>query len=555
MASLTSKPGVTNASFGNSVPAQWSQQWFQNVIKTGLQLADVRNAVGANGITISGNITQYATIGLTAPVSIGLASSGPTLQLTGSVNTIAYMQIANNSSGANSSAALQLTAYAGDNGYLQMQGSGLSPAQLTGGKTGQALNLWTANTVPIQFGINGAVQLALYSPSGASSSTGPSNWAGVMAGLDFGNCSLFTYNASQGNALYLVSNGYYNSGIGYIAKTTGGSTQMNMHPANGLTVNTAASVSAGSTLSYSNALNIAIGGGVTIYPPSAATALAVTAVAGHYNAIFTSPNTTGQSFGPAIIAGTNSSDTALYISNAAASKVYAQITGDGSGSLGNNGSANTISWTAAGAVTIAAPSSGVALTATGFANQSTVSIIGSSTSGQSYGLQITAGTTSADNALYVSNNAGHVLLETFGDGHGVLGYNGSANTISWTAAGEIIIAAPAANTLALQANGGAYTPEIAEGNSGSSLTLDCSRGNYFSATLTANCTISLSNAQNGQTINFRTSNNSSYTITWSNAIKWPNGTAPAATASGTDLWVITKDSSGYFLGSAVQALA
>jgi hypothetical protein len=68
MASLLSKPGITNASFGNSVPSQWSQSWFQNLIKTGLQLADVRNAVGVNGIVVSGNISQYATISLGTPI-------------------------------------------------------------------------------------------------------------------------------------------------------------------------------------------------------------------------------------------------------------------------------------------------------------------------------------------------------------------------------------------------------------------------------------------------------------------------------------------------------
>ena len=93
MAALLSKPGITNASFGNSVPSQWSQTWFQNLIKTGLQLADVRNAVGVNGIVITGNITQYATIGfgapvtLPGPVTINAPASGGSYTLTVNANT------------------------------------------------------------------------------------------------------------------------------------------------------------------------------------------------------------------------------------------------------------------------------------------------------------------------------------------------------------------------------------------------------------------------------------------------------------------------------------
>ena len=55
------------------------------------------------------------------------------------------------------------------------------------------------------------------------------------------------------------------------------------------------------------------------------------------------------------------------------------------------------------AVTISAPSSGIALTATGVASSYTAKIIGSSTSGSSLGLLINAGTTAADYALVVQN--------------------------------------------------------------------------------------------------------------------------------------------------------
>jgi hypothetical protein len=75
-------------------------------------------------------------------------------------------------------------------------------------------------------------------------------------------------------------------------------------------------------------------GQVIIAPAAAGTALVVNAFSGNYVANFTSPNSAGNSFGPIITAGTNSTDTALYVRNAAASEIYLVINGDGSGQLG-----------------------------------------------------------------------------------------------------------------------------------------------------------------------------------------------------------------------------
>ncbi|SRR6266404_3352217 len=71
------------------------------------------------------------------------------------------------------------------------------------------------------------------------------------------------------------------------------------------------------------------GGNVTINAPSSGVALAVTALANARPLTLTSPNTASQSFGPLISAGTNSSDNALTINNAAASLTYFQVRGDG----------------------------------------------------------------------------------------------------------------------------------------------------------------------------------------------------------------------------------
>jgi hypothetical protein len=60
---LISKPGITSAST-LSIPKDWSPVWFRKFIQNLLTGADVRNAIGTGGITISGNISSpYATIG------------------------------------------------------------------------------------------------------------------------------------------------------------------------------------------------------------------------------------------------------------------------------------------------------------------------------------------------------------------------------------------------------------------------------------------------------------------------------------------------------------
>jgi hypothetical protein len=71
MASLISKPGITNANTAISIPKDWSASWFKGLVSNLLQGADVRNAVGSSGIVVSGTIASpYATIGFAAPVTL-----------------------------------------------------------------------------------------------------------------------------------------------------------------------------------------------------------------------------------------------------------------------------------------------------------------------------------------------------------------------------------------------------------------------------------------------------------------------------------------------------
>ncbi len=71
-----------------------------------------------------------------------------------------------------------------------------------------------------------------------------------------------------------------------------------------------------------------------------------------------------------------------------------------------NGAAIGTTFGSTGTVTINAPSSGLALFATGIANSTTARIQSSTTSGQGFGLEVDGGTTSADTAFTIFNAAG-----------------------------------------------------------------------------------------------------------------------------------------------------
>jgi hypothetical protein len=113
----------------------------------------------------------------------------------------------------------------------------------------------------------------------------------------------------------------------------------------------------------------------------------------------------------------------------------------------------------AGGVTFSQPvafaaSSGVSAAFAGLANQNTITVTGSSTSGQSFGEFISAGTTSADYAFLVRNIPGQNLFQLKGDGSGALGPTSSLG-LSWNAAGAMSIAAPSSgNALTVNGTGG-----------------------------------------------------------------------------------------------------
>lgn len=83
-------------------------------------------------------------------------------------------------------------------------------------------------------------------------------------------------------------------------------------------------------------------------------------------------------------------------------------------------------------------SAGTAVTINGTANNNALVINGNAASGKSFGLAVQAGTTSADFCAQFINAAGTINYGLiYGDGHFILGYNGSGATISATAVGAV----------------------------------------------------------------------------------------------------------------------
>ncbi len=134
-----------------------------------------------------------------------------------------------------------------------------------------------------------------------------------------------------------------------------------------------------------------------IYAPFGATGLQVYGAANSYAAEIVGSSTSAESYGLLIQAGTTSADNAFSVTNQASSALYFLVRGDGL--IYGSGPATWV-----GNHTFSA-ASGTSAVFNGVANSYAAKIVGSSTSPYSFGLVIEAGTTSADSAFAVNNQA------------------------------------------------------------------------------------------------------------------------------------------------------
>lgn len=86
------------------------------------------------------------------------------------------------------------------------------------------------------------------------------------------------------------------------------------------------------------------------------------------------------------------------------------------------------------------------------------------------------------------------------------------------------------------------------------LDIDCSAGNYFTKTISANSTFTFSNPPSSRAYSFTLEVNisGSRTITWPAAVEWPYGFAPSVEADKTQLFMfVTDDNGATYRGAAL----
>lgn len=290
-------------------------------------------------------------------------------------------------------------------------------------------------------------------------------------------------------------------------------------------------------------LSIADAGNTTINAPTSGVALTANGFTNSFAAQINGSSTSGQSQGLFVVAGTNSADIAFKVSNQINTIAYFQVSGNGSGFLGYNGSVSTITFSAAGNVAIPAPASGIGLVVAGVASNTAASFSGAAGTGVSQGVFINAGTNASDFALAIANAANTITLaKVFGNGSFVIGNSGSAQIITGAAAGNVTIAAPTSG-VALTVNGvsGTHSTQIAD-----------SAGNLFNAgflqipqnSQSANYTTVLSDA--GKHIYHPSADTTArtYTIAANASVPYPIGTAitfDVDTSAGTITLAINTD--------------
>ena len=133
----------------------------------------------------------------------------------------------------------------------------------------------------------------------------------------------------------------------------------------------------------------------------------------------------GTSDGLWIAAGATSSDIPFIIENQAANKVFMEVFGDGSFHLGYNSASagtGTMQGAAGGGITITAPAATVALQVTAVTG-SYAALFSGAGSSSNFGVEILAGTSSSDAALFVgkTSSAGNYYMVVWGDGGVTIG--------------------------------------------------------------------------------------------------------------------------------------
>lgn len=102
-------------------------------------------------------------------------------------------------------------------------------------------------------------------------------------------------------------------------------------------------------------------------------------------------------------------------------------------------------------------------------------------------------------------------------------------------------------TYTLAAISGYTLAKTSLANVSATTTLDLAAANYFSAQVSGSSTFVIANSPSSAVAGgfiLELTNGGGYTITWPTAVKWPNGTVPTITTSGTDVFTFITDDGG-----------
>ncbi len=226
---LATKPGINGANT-LSIPKTWDATWFRSFIANSLKGADVRNAVGTNGVTVSGTIASpYATISLGAgPITIPAPASGTTLTVNAPANGTA---VATTNSGANPYNVLTWSNSNGS-GQIDITAAGTTEIGTIGNNN---LDFIVNNLTVVQITPAGAVNLRALVANGGALIQGYNTSLSTRTGyLDF-----VSGTGGVGGATETILDNDGTTANDYLSFASGGSRRIQISGTGGLTINTA----------------------------------------------------------------------------------------------------------------------------------------------------------------------------------------------------------------------------------------------------------------------------------------------------------------------------
>jgi hypothetical protein len=155
-------------------------------------------------------------------------------------------------------------------------------------------------------------------------------------------------------------------------------------------------------------------------------------------------------------------------------------------------------------------------------------------------------TTNVTGTLPVGNGGtGATTLTGYVKGSGTSALTASAAIPVADVTGAAPLASPTFTGTATFATTDALGPVRGNITAVAALAIDCSLGNYFTKTISANSTFTFTNVPATRAFAFTLElTHTSGTITWPTAVKWPSDTAPTLTTGKTHLFTFVTDDGG-----------